>query len=73
MGTKKCHAQLETTRSPGWPIGMAPFPHSTLWKLRLTNYHPGAPRGFSGNMLQLALIIKGSLQFDAERIFAEIA
>lgn len=37
------------------------------------NHHPGAPKGFSGNMLQLALIIKNNLQFDAERIFIEIA
>lgn len=37
------------------------------------NHHPGAPKGFSGNMLQLAIIIKDNLQFDAERIFIEIA
>lgn len=37
------------------------------------NHHPGAPKGFSGKMLQLALIIKDNLQFDAERIFIEIA
>lgn len=41
-------------------------------KVALTN-HPGAPKGFSGNMLQLAIIIKDTLQFDAERIFLEIA
>lgn len=28
---------------------------------------------FSGNMLQLAIIFKDKLQFDAERIFIEIA
>lgn len=37
------------------------------------NHHPGAPKGFSGNMLQLAIIFKDKLQFDAERIFIEIA
>ncbi len=37
------------------------------------NHHPGAPKGFSGNMLQLAIIIKDNLQFDAERIFTEMA
>lgn len=37
------------------------------------NHHPGAPKGFSGNMLQLAIIVKDSLHFDAERIFVEIA
>lgn len=36
-------------------------------------HHPGAPKGFSGNMLQLAIIFKDNLQFDADRIFFEIA
>lgn len=37
------------------------------------NHHSGAPKGFSGNILQLAIIIKDSLQLDAERIFVESA
>lgn len=37
------------------------------------NHHSGAPKGFSGNMLQLAIIIKDDLHLDAERIFVEIA
>ena len=36
-------------------------------------HHSGAPKGFSFNMLQLAIIIKDDLHVDAERIFMEIA
>lgn len=37
------------------------------------NHHSGAPKGFSGNMLQLAIIFKDNLHLGAERIFVEIA
>lgn len=36
-------------------------------------HHSGAPKGFSGNMLKLALIIKNDLHFVAESIFIKIA